>query len=72
MLVETNAQIPWTKPEDLAWDQWKPDQLGRPEMPTYNISMFDGAVRSVNKNVSKESVHKWMTPNGRESNTSLD
>jgi hypothetical protein len=45
MVVETNVDIPWTKPEDIAIVDGQPlPQLGLPGATTFNAALCDGSV----------------------------
>jgi hypothetical protein len=72
-IIETDTQIPWTKPEDLAIDdkQHLP-ALGCKELPMLRVITADGSVRAIRKNVTLEQLLPWLTPDGRDQLSSLD
>ncbi|MEX2560459.1 MAG: H-X9-DG-CTERM domain-containing protein, partial [Pirellulales bacterium] len=46
MAVEARRDIPWTKPEDIAYDPDKPlPELGGHFSDGFNVAMMDGSVR---------------------------
>jgi hypothetical protein len=62
MLVEAAEPVPWTKPEDLAYDPDKPlPKLGAPNRDTFFACFADGAVRALAKNASEASIRAMIT-----------
>jgi Protein of unknown function (DUF1559) len=66
MFVESARGVPWTKPEDLAYDPDKPlPKLGL--VPEGFLSTFcDGSVRFLRSNVPEETLRALITASGGE------
>ncbi len=55
MVVEANAEIPWTKPEDLPIVDGQPlPKLGTPGATTFNAAFCDGAVHTLSTAIKDE------------------
>ncbi len=46
LLVEAKRDIPWTKPEDIAFDSQKPPELGGFTPGVFGIAIADGSVHT--------------------------
>jgi hypothetical protein len=69
LFAEAGEPVPWTKPVDLPYAADKPlPKLGGllPDLPSLNVAMADGSVRSVNRTVSEKTLRAAITPNGGE------
>jgi hypothetical protein len=67
MFVEAAAAVPWTKPEDLAFDPAKPlPKLGGHFKGGFNAAIFDGSVRFISNAVKAETLKAAITRNGGE------
>jgi len=54
-VVEANAEIPWTKPEDIAIVDGQPlPQLGFPGAATFNVAFCDGSVHRLTTKLTEE------------------
>ena len=54
-IVEANAEIPWTKPEDLPLVDGQPlPQLGLPGATTFNVAFCDGSVQRLTTKLTDE------------------
>jgi prepilin-type processing-associated H-X9-DG protein len=54
-VVEANAEIPWTKPEDLAIVDGQPlPTLGLPGAATFNVAFCDGSVQRLTTKLTDE------------------
>jgi hypothetical protein len=67
LIVEAAKPVPWTAPEDLAFDPNQP----LPELgigPTYiNVGLADGSTRALAKRtLSQQTLRATITPNGNE------
>jgi len=70
-IIETETQIPWTKPDDLVIDKTAPlPALGFKDQPTLRVIMASGDIRIIRKNVNSEQLYPWLTPRGGEPRTS--
>jgi prepilin-type processing-associated H-X9-DG protein len=68
LAIETGAQVPWTKPEDVKFPfpvQGKPDFGGLHE-GGYNVLMGDGSVQFFSKHLDPKALHSFITRNGGE------
>jgi prepilin-type processing-associated H-X9-DG protein len=55
VIVEANAEIPWTKPEDIAIVDGQPlPQLGFPGATTFNVAFCDGSVQQLTTKLTDE------------------
>jgi hypothetical protein len=63
MYVEASKGVPWTKPEDLPFDPAKPllPLLGGHFRGGFNVSMGNGAVRFVSKEISEKTLRAVIT-----------
>jgi hypothetical protein len=54
-IVEANAEIPWTKPEDIAIVDGQPlPQLGMPGAATITVALCDGSVQQLTSKLTDE------------------
>lgn len=68
MVVTAADAVPWTKPDELAFD---PDKdpgklLGMVDGQAYQVAMFDGSVRAFNKLPAAKSLKAFITRAGGE------
>jgi len=67
MVVEAGSPVPWTKPEDVAYDKEKPvPKLGRQFDDGYYVAFADGSVRFVGNANDPEIVRRFITRSGGE------
>ncbi len=67
MVVEAADAVPWSKPEDLAFDPNQPlPKLGGHFAGGFNAAMADGAVRFVQKGTDEKAIRASVTGNGGE------
>jgi len=67
MLVEAAADIPWTKPEDLAYDAQQPlPKLGGVFEGGFHVALCDGSVRFIPASVEARVLHAMITRAGGE------
>ncbi len=68
MCVTATEAVPWTKPDELAFDPEKDNGkfFGNIVNGRYQIALFDGSVRSFKKIPSKETVNALITRAGGE------
>lgn len=61
-VIETETQIPWTKPEDLVIDPTKPlPALGFAKSPSLNVAFADGSVHRLIKTPTMELLLPFLT-----------
>ncbi|QDT91771.1 DUF1559 family PulG-like putative transporter [Gimesia algae] len=63
VIAGPDKAVPWTKPEDLAFDPADPAQaLGKLSSPAYVAVMMDGSIRSVPVNLPAKTLVKLIQP----------
>jgi RNA polymerase sigma factor (sigma-70 family) len=71
MIVESAKPVPWTKPEDLPFDNEKPQpELGGLFEDGFHVAFADGAVLFLSKNLNPNVIRAAITSNGGEILTS--
>jgi hypothetical protein len=66
-LVEAQRPIPWTKPEDIAYDPAKPlPKFGGYEPGIFVAALADGSVRNIAQNVDEKLLRALITKAGGE------
>jgi len=66
-VVETERQIPWTKPEDLKYDPAGPlPPIGSAHPGGYNAAFADGTVRFISRNIDEKLLRALITISGGE------
>jgi hypothetical protein len=72
MVVEAAKPVPWTKPEDLPFDESKPlPELGGLLKDGFCVGFADGSARFINRRVDRMVLKALITANGHE-NVSVD
>ncbi|HVS35906.1 MAG TPA: DUF1559 domain-containing protein [Gemmataceae bacterium] len=67
MLVETAKTVPWTKPDDIAFDQGKLlPKVGGIFKDIFLGAMCDGSVRSFSMSIKEDTLRALITRNGGE------
>jgi hypothetical protein len=67
MIVEAGAAVPWTKPEDLAYDASQPlPELGGLFKDVINAAFCDGSAHSIRKDFPEAEMRAAITRNGGE------
>jgi prepilin-type processing-associated H-X9-DG protein len=68
MIVETRDTVPWTKPDDLAYDPKKPAPFGAGSFHPggYNATFADGSVRFLRTTINLETLKALITRSGGE------
>jgi hypothetical protein len=69
LFVEAGEPVPWTKPADLPYAADKPlPKLGGllPDLPSFNVGLADGSVRSINRTITEKTLRALITPSGGE------
>jgi hypothetical protein len=67
LVVEAGTAVPWTKPEDLAYDPAAPlPKLGGLFKDGFAAAFADGSVRFLMRDVDEEIVRAFITRNGGE------
>jgi hypothetical protein len=67
LLVEAKRDIPWTKPEDIAYDPAKPlPKLGGRRPKGFNAALADGSVRFIADTVNEMTLRALFTKAGGE------
>jgi len=67
MVVEGSKAVPWTKPEDLPFDPDEPlPELGGLFKDGFNVALFDGSVRWIQKDADESAIRAAITRNGGE------
>jgi hypothetical protein len=62
LIAEATEPVPWTKPEDLAYDPAKPlPKLGRPSRDVFYACFADGAVRPLAKSQAEAKLRALIT-----------
>lgn len=64
MVVEADRDIPWTKPEDIAYDDAKPiPEFGGFHQGGYNAGLADGAVFFISENIDETLLRNLIKRN---------
>jgi Protein of unknown function (DUF1559) len=67
LVFETDAFVPWTKPEDLRWEKDSPPpRLASSHPGGAHVLLADGATRFFKKTLSTEVLKNFVTINGGE------
>jgi prepilin-type processing-associated H-X9-DG protein len=67
LAVEAKRDIPWTKPEDIAYDPAKPlPELGGWRLNGYNALFADGSVRFISESIDEMTLRALFTRAGGE------
>jgi RNA polymerase sigma factor (sigma-70 family) len=67
MVAEAASPVPWTKPEDLAYDPDQPlPELGGAFKDVFHVSMADGSAHAIPRDVDRHELRKIITCNGGE------
>jgi prepilin-type processing-associated H-X9-DG protein len=67
LAVESNRDVPWTKPEDIPFDPNGPvPELGNFSPNGFNAAFADGAVRFISKAVNPQVLKALITRSGGE------
>jgi hypothetical protein len=67
MVVEAAKPVPWTRPEDVLFDNGKPlPELGGLFKDGFNALCADGRVRFLSRKIKPEVLRALITPNGGE------
>ena len=67
LLVEARDPVPWTKPDELAYDPAKPaPKLGGVFEAGANVAMCDGSTRFLSKSIDEKTLRGAITANGGE------
>lgn len=68
LVVEADEQVPWTKPDDFAFNPKGPlPKLGgRPFLDRFHVAMADGSVRSMPADPNPAEFRGWITIAGLE------
>jgi hypothetical protein len=67
MIAEAGRPVPWTKPEDLAFDADEPlPELGGVFKDVFNVAFFDGSVHTFKKDADEATLRTAITRNGGE------
>ena len=64
MVVECETAVPWTKPEDIAFDPAAPPSLlgaGSPHPGGFNVSFADGTVRFISNRIDLKTFRALIT-----------
>jgi hypothetical protein len=57
MVVEAAEPVPWTKPEDLPYDQGKPlPRLGGQFEDGFYVAFADGSARFLSRKIARETL----------------
>ena len=64
MIVEAEEAVPWTKPDEIAYDGKTVPKLGKFSNGGFNVAYWDGSVHWFAK--APKGVHKYITPAGGE------
>ena len=66
MIVEAAEPVPWTKPEDLPYDDGKPlPRLGGPFEDGSYVAFADGSVRFLSREHSPDTLRALITQRRR-------
>jgi WD40 repeat protein len=67
MVVEAADAVPWTKPDELAYDPRKPlPKLGGCYAGGFHVSFMDGSVRLLSHALPEKTLRALITPQGNE------
>ena len=67
LVVEARDPVPWTKPDELAYDPAKPaPKLGGVFEAGANVAMCDGSTRFLSKSIDEKTLRGVITANGGE------
>jgi ATP-dependent Clp protease ATP-binding subunit ClpA len=67
LVAEAARPVPWTKPEDLAYDPAGPlPDLGAQSRDRFQVVMADGSIRAIPRNTPEHVVRALITRNGGE------
>jgi Protein of unknown function (DUF1559) len=67
MVVEAGSPVPWTKPEDVEYDNEKPlPKLGRMFRGGFHAAFADGSVRFLSRAIAEQVFRAVITRNGGE------
>ena len=67
MVVEAAEPVPWTKPEDLPYDQGKPlPRLGGQFEDGFYVAFADGSARFLSKKIARETLRALIMRGDRE------
>jgi hypothetical protein len=67
LVVEAGEPVPWTKPEDIAYDPKKPlPKLGGLFKECFQVAMADGSVRIIGRKAKEKALRALITPAGGE------
>jgi hypothetical protein len=63
MVVEAAEAVPWTRPDELAYDaKKKPPKLGAQFPGTFLVAMGDGSVRVIKTTIDEKILHLLINP----------
>src|SRR5262249_4548228 len=57
MSVEAADAVPWTKPEEIAYDPKKPPKLGYHYAGRCNAAFCDGAIHTLRRSIPEQTLH---------------
>ncbi len=67
MIVEAKRDVPWTKPEDIAYDPAKPlPKFGGYRQEGFLAALCDGSVRLIDKGIAEKVLRALLTKAGGE------
>jgi hypothetical protein len=67
MVVEAGSPVPWTKPEDVQFEETKPmPKLGRQFDDGFHVVFADGSALFVRKEIAPELLRALITRSGGE------
>jgi len=67
MVVEAAKAVPWTKPEDVAFDKKKPvPQLGGQFEHGFHLLFADGSLLFLSKKIEEKTLRALITPRGND------
>ncbi len=66
LLVEAKRDIPWTKPEDIAFDSQRPPELGGFTQGVFGIAIADGSVHTQPTKIDAQLLKAMFTIAGNE------
>src|SRR5262245_54761586 len=67
LIVEAGEPVPWTKPEDIAFEPESPLHLPNLFRDGFRVGMADGSMRFVRKDIDEARLRAAITRNGGES-----
>ena len=72
LVVEAGRPVPWTKPDDVAYDPKKPvPALGGAFAGVFHAAFADGTVRALPRRIGEKTLRAIITPAGGESTGDL-